>query len=379
MLEISLGRIPAISGGAGALARLPALLQELTDARRLVVLIDPGLQAAGHSDTVAALLKAQGLQPLMAALPPGEPKEATVDALVAEAHAHGASAVVCIGGGSTMDAGKLVANLASGGGTVARYRLAATPLPKARLPLICVPSTAGTGAEATAVSVLSSADGVKYWFWGPTLKPDQILHDPEIMTGLPAAITAATGVDALVHAMEAATNLNATPLNNLFAYRAIELVTRWLPVAVSEPGNLEARAAMLEAATLAGIAIDNAGTAIAHNIGHALGSVAAVPHGRAVAIGMAATLAWNVEAAPEVYEPVAAAMGLTGGAPALSGAFRAFLRQVGVDLAAPGLQAAELALQMAEPENAAMLRSNRRDVAADDLRRHAEAVVALAR
>jgi alcohol dehydrogenase class IV len=220
---------------------------------------------------------------------------------------------------------------------------------------------------------------VKYWFWAPALKPDLILHDPEIVIGLPPAITAATGIDALVHAIEAATNLNATPLNNLFAYRAIELVRRWLPIAVAEPSNLEARAGMLEAATLAGVAIDNAGTAIAHNVGHALGSIAGVPHGRAVAIGMAATLAWNVDADPDVYAPVADAMGVAGGAAALADAFLDFVRQVGVDLALPGLQAGRLAAQMDAPENAAMLRSNRRPVAVEDLRRHANAVVALAR
>jgi alcohol dehydrogenase class IV len=278
-----------------------------------------------------------------------------------------------------MDAGKLIANLAPQGEAVASYRLAIAPLPKARLPLICVPSTAGTGAEATSVSVLSSAEGVKYWFWAPALKPDLILHDPEIVIGLTPAITAATGIDALVHAIEAATNLNATPLNNLFAYRAIELVRRWLPIAVAEPSNLVARAGMLEAATLAGVAIDNAGTAIAHNVGHALGSIAGVPHGRAVAIGMAATLAWNVDADPDVYAPVADAMGVAGGAAALADAFLDFVRQVGVDLALPGLQAERLAAQMDAAENAAMLRSNRRPVAVDDLRLHANAVVALAR
>jgi alcohol dehydrogenase class IV len=310
-------------------------------------------------------------------LPPGEPKEATVDDCVAQARDAGVGSVVCVGGGSTIDAGKLVASLVLEGEAVAAYRLAAHPLPRQRLPLICAPTTAGTGAEATAVSVLSAKDGVKYWFWAASLKPDLILHDPAVTVALPAAMTASTGIDALVHAMEAATNLNASPTNNMFAYRAIELVTRWLPAAVRDPAGLEARARMLEAATLAGVAIDNAGTAIAHNIAHALGSLAPVAHGRAVAIGMCATLAWNVEAHPEAYEGVAQAMGVAGGAPALPAAFIAFVRSVGVDLTVEGVSADRLADQMGRPENAAMLNSNRRPASPQDLVDHAHAVLAL--
>ena len=153
---------------------------------------------------------------------------------------------------------------------------------------------------------------------------------------------------------------------------------RWLPVAVLEPADLEARARMLEAATLAGIAIDNAGTAIAHNIGHALGSLAQVPHGRAVAIGMGATLAWNVEADPQRYAGVARAMGVVGGPADLPAAFLEFVRAVGVDLAVPGVAAPALAGQMARPENAAMLASNPRPVEPGMLARHAEAALSLA-
>ena len=129
-------------------------------------------------------------------------------------------------------------------------------------------------------------------------------------------------------------------------------------------------------ATLAGIAIDNAGTAIAHNIAHALGSLGAATHGRAVAIGMCATLGWNVEADAAAYAGVAQAMGLDSPED-LPGAFEDFVRAVGVDLSVDNVTAAALARQMAEPENAAMLASNRRPVDAGDLARHAAAVLAL--
>ena len=378
MFEISIGRIPAITGSAGATNDLASHLAALSDSRKVALMADPALEAGGQLRRILAALEEAGFETLPIVLPPGEPKERLVDAAVAQVRTFAAGAMVCLGGGSAMDAGKVVANLAPAGEGVASYRLAAQPMPRERLPLICAPTTAGTGAEATAVSVLSSPEGVKYWFWANSLKPDLILHDPALAVGLPAAVTAATGVDALVHAIEAATNANATPTNNIFAYRAIELVATWLPVAVRTPSDLEARARMLEAATFAGVAIDNAGTAIAHNIGHALGSLAPVPHGRAVAIGMCATLAWNVEANAHVYEPVARAMGVAGGAGALPAAFNAFVRSLGVDLKVAGVAADQLARQMAEPENAAMLQSNRRPATPEDLIRHAAAAVALA-
>jgi len=378
MHDISLGRIPAIAGAPGAARDLGTHVADLTSSRRSFILLDPALDSAERRAELIERLGESGIAASLFVLPPGEPKEVTVEAAADQARTFDAGSVIAIGGGSTMDAGKLVASLIAATERVSVYRLAATPLPKGRLPLICVPTTAGTGAEATAVSVLSAPDGIKYWFWADGLKPDLIVHDPALALGLPAAVTAATGVDALVHAIEASTNANATATNNIFAYRAIALVAEYLPVAFATPADLEARARLLEAATLAGIAIDNAGTAIAHNIGHALGSLAPVPHGRAVAIGMCATLAWNVESHPDVYAPVAVAMGIAGGASELPAAFLRFVRDVGIDLHVRDVQAEALAKQMAQPENAAMLASNRRAATPDDLLRHAEAALALA-
>lgn len=378
MHDITLGRIPAIRGGAGAARDLGARVAAFATKRRTLILLDPALDDAARRDAIIGGLATADFTASLFILPPGEPKEATAQAAVEQARAFDAGMIIAIGGGSTMDTGKLVANLAADHAGIAAYRLAAAPLPSDRLPLVCIPTTAGTGAEATAVSVLSGPDGTKYWFWAEGLKPDLIIHDPELMIGLPAAITALTGIDAIVHAIEAAANANANATNNVFAWRAIGLIRRYLPAAIVAPTDLEARARMLEAATFAGIAIDNAGTAIAHNIGHALGSLVSIPHGRAVAIGMCATLAWNVETAPDIYSPVAAAMGVEGGAADLPAAFADFVSSVGIDLAVSGLSASELAAQMAQPENAAMLASNRRAATPDDLLRHAEAALSLA-
>lgn len=196
--------------------------------------------------------------------------------------------------------------------------------------------------------------------------------DPVLTTGLPTHLTAATGVDALVHAIEAATNANANAANNLYAHEAIRLVVKHLRRAVEKPDNVEARGGVQWAATLAGIAIDNCGTAIAHNIGHALASLRPIHHGRVVGLALRATLPWNIENDDGVYAAAAAAMGEPAHATKLPGAFERIVRDVGIKVSLAGeghdgITPAQLAAQMARPENSAMRRSNRRAVSDTDL------------
>ena len=166
-------------------------------------------------------------------------------------------------------------------------------------------------------------------------------------------------------------------------YAAIRLVVKHLPKAVREPKNIAARAGMLDAAALGGLAIHKAGTALAHNIGHALGSLAPVPHGLAVTLAMAATAEWVVEGNREGFARVAEAMGEGADADTVPGAFRRLARDVGLDLdtsaAAPGLTAETLAAAMAAPENASMRKSTKRFVADEDLLPLAEMTLALGR
>jgi len=233
-----------------------------------------------------------------------------------------------------------------------------------------VPTTAGTGSEATRTAVLSRADRTKIWLWGDAIKADEIVLDPELTLGLPPALTAATGMDALVHAVEAATNRNASLANDVFAHEAIRLVAGNLERAVADGRDVAARGALQRAAMLAGVAIDNAGTAIAHNVGHALASLRPVHHGRAVALAMLATNDWNARQDEDGrWAACAAAMG----APELGfpRAFERLLRAVAVPVALAdgfaGVTAAALAERVAAPENAPMRQSNRRPVADLDL------------
>src|SRR5262249_2734713 len=146
------------------------------------------------------------------------------------------------------------------------------------------------------------------WTWGDEMLPDIVILDPSATVTMPAHVTTATGLDAFVHALEACSGQRRNGLSAAPATHAMRLVVEHLPRAVDSPGDLAARQGMQEAALLAGMAIDNCGTGIAHSIGHALGSLYHVPHGVAVAIGLRAALPWNVSGAGEAYEVAAAAL-----------------------------------------------------------------------
>jgi alcohol dehydrogenase class IV len=374
MTTISLARVPDIVQGAGALEALgPTLQGRLPAGSGVLLAADPGLKSSGFGDTAAASLAGAGFRVVVFEDIKSDPTMAQVDAAVALARQERVAAVVALGGGSAMDVGKTIAGISGGREGAAHYGLCANPFPASRLVSVCVPTTAGTGSEATRTAVLADAGGAKVWLWGDELKPSLILLDPVLTTGLPPALTAATGIDALVHAVEASTNANANAANDLYCHQAIRLVVRHLVRAVEAPRDLEARAGLQWAATLAGIGIDNCGTAIAHNIGHALASLRPVHHGRAVGLAMRATLAWNCEAdADGRFAAVAALLGEGGDARRLPDAFDRLLRRAGVKVSLAGeghdhVTPAELARQMGRPENEAMRRSNRRPVADADL------------
>ncbi len=375
---------PRTVSGPGALAGLGEEVRALVGDKAAVLLVaDSGLKPLGIVESAANALRGAGLFVATYADIAGEPKEAQVEAARTVGRLADAKAVICLGGGSALDAGKLAAVMLGTDAPVSAFRLAVEPLPEKSVPIVCVPTTAGTGSEMTGISVVSDAAKTKFWFWGAPLEADLALLDPELTVGLPAKFTAMTGMDALVHAIEAATNRHASPESDAAAYQAIDLVIANLPTAVREPENLAARGKMLEAAALGGLAIHKAGTALAHNIGHALGSLAPVPHGLAVTLAMAATAEWVVEGNREAFARVAEAMGEGTDADAVPAAFRRLATEIGLSAdasaATPGLTADTLATAMAAPENAAMRKSTKRFVADEDLLSLAEMTLALGR
>jgi alcohol dehydrogenase len=362
MQSFTLSPIPEIRFGAGCLAELAATAQALggKDANVLIV-ADPALGNLGITGRATEILAKAGFETTVYDGLKGEPKQGDIDTAAGMARAVEARIIVGLGGGSALDTAKLVACCAVSGLGAAAYALCATPLPADRLPVIAVPTTAGTGSEVTRVSVFANADKVKVWAWGEELKPDVAILDPELTIAVPPHITAATGLDALVHAIEACTNKHRTDGNDLYCLKAISLIAANLEKAVKDPTDLEARGAMLLGSCYGGIGIDNCGTALAHNISHAVADLAPIPHGRATGLAMLATIDWVAEGNPQAFGRVARAMGAEDAVSAFGRLVRASglkisLEGDGLDLGNPEL----LARHMASPANNPMRKSTAR-------------------
>lgn len=373
-----IGAMPRLVGGAGALGHLPETIDP--GCASVLLVCDAGVAAAGLGDCAAeALGTKRSIEWFVA--PAGEPTVATVDAAAACARALERPAIIGLGGGTALDIAKLVSGLARVDDGIAHYALGAATFPE-RAPAVMVPTTAGTGSEVTRTCILSDETGRKLWAWSEVLAPDAVVLDPRLTASLPRPLTVGTGLDAFVHALEAATGRSANPLSEAHALRAIRFATDALGQAASVPDDLDARASMQHAALLAGMAIDAAGTGIAHNIGHALGSLYHVPHGIAVALGLQASLSWSIEAAPRRFAACAEAFAHAGHAGDLAAAFDAWLDRLAFAQIAGthlphAVDATALAASMLAPENAPMARNSARPATAEDLRRLADRVAEL--
>jgi alcohol dehydrogenase class IV len=350
--------VPAVAVGPGSLDRLASL-----PVGRAVIVADEAVVATGYVARVVTGLGARRVE--IHVVPPGEPSVRSVDEAAAAVRAAGPAVVVVgVGGGSALDTAKLaaVAAVPVGQVSVAGYVLGARPLPRG-VPVVAVPTTAGTGSEVTRTCVVSDDAGRKVWMWGDELLPELVLLDPAATVTMPAHVTSASGLDAFVHAIEAASGRRANPLVTAPALEALRLVLDHLPAAVAGGEDLEVRQAMQEAALLAGLAIDAGGTGIAHAIGHALGTLAHVPHGVAVALGLGASLPWSVAGAPGAYRTVAASLGRP--VEAIPDAYAALVAQAGLPSAVRRVgplpvSVDELADTMTGKENLPMLTNSSR-------------------
>ncbi len=287
-----------------------------------VIVSEAGLIAAGLVAEVEAALAAEVI-----GVPPGEPQVGTVCELAAVLAATGADTVVAVGGGSVIDTVKLAALLVGDPAGLERRLRGAAPFP-AGLAVVAVPSTAGSGAEVTRTAIVSHR-GRKTWAWDERLRPERAVLAPILTLGLPPGVTVASGLDAFVHAVEAATGIRSTSEIAALGLPAAEVVFRRLGEVVDRPVALEGRAALLQAATMAGMAIDAGGTGIGHAVGHAVGSVTAIPHGVAVMLGLRAGLEWTLEEAAGAYRGLVARICPRTGVEGLPAAFDALLEGVG--------------------------------------------------
>ncbi len=354
--------VPRIVAGAGSLGQLPGFLAQ-RGAASVVLVSDEGVQNAGLVSRVLDALGDAGETRTHIA-PAGEPTVADVDAAAALVREHPGATVVGLGGGTAMDTAKLAAALAESGGSAGECLLRPAGYAGKR-PSVLVPTTAGTGSEVTRTAVCADADGRKMWCWGEELLADLVLLDPTLTTSLPLVLTATTGLDAFVHAVEAVTGQRRNEFASASGLHAVRLIARHLRAAVAAPGHLPSRQRMQEAACLAGLARENGGTGIAHTIGHALGTVHGIPHAVAVAVALRAVMPWNIIGDQARFTRVAEAFA-PGARPAdLPRLYNQLLADVGFVAALEPhrgvtIEARELSEACLAPENLPTVRNNTR-------------------
>ena len=259
-----------------------------------------------------ATLQAQLPQAVFYEMPTGEPTTTMLEAALAHLTSKQCDGVIAIGGGSVIDLAKALAVLAK----MPELTLAdmATTKRIERLPLVAVPTTAGTGSEATKVTVIiDEQQGIKLNPGHPALIPDVVVLDALLTVNLPKSFTAFTGLDALTHAIEAFVSTNATPLSDFYALEAVRLLTDHIEVVYEEPHNLAAREGMLLGSFYAGIAFSNASTNLAHATGRALGTKFHLPHGQSVALMHPFVVEYSMESCADRYDEIAAQIGLKQG------------------------------------------------------------------
>jgi alcohol dehydrogenase class IV len=297
--------VPAIAVEWSGARRLGEILAARFGPRRAMVVTDRGVRGAGLLEPVLASLTAAGF---IAAVFDGvvaDPPEAVVHASADAARGFAADMVIGLGGGSSLDVAKLCAILAAGSQPLAEmYGIG--KVRGERLPLVLIPTTAGTGSEVTNIAVITTGETTKLGVVSPQLFADFALLDAELTVGLPVAHTAATGIDAMVHAIEAYTSkIKKNPISDALAREALRLLSGSLVAACRDGRDRAAREAMLLGAALAGQAFTNAPVAAVHALAYPLGGHYHVPHGLSNALMLGPVLRFNMAAAAPLYAELA--------------------------------------------------------------------------
>jgi len=305
---------------------------------RPLLVTDPGLVNIGLIEPVYAALVEAGLNVVMFDQVKEDPPEAIVLQAAQMGQTEQVDGVIAVGGGSSMDVAKVVAVLLGGEQTLPEL-YGVDQITGGRLPLILVPTTAGTGSEVTPVAVITTGETTKAGVSSAILLPDIAVLDADLTLGLPSMITAMTGIDAMVHAIEAYTSRHKkNPLSDNLARQALHLLSRNIRTAVMAGGNRAARSNMLLGAMLAGQAFANAPVAAVHALAYPLGGHYHIPHGLSNSLVLPAVLEFNAPDAHELYAELAEIVifGAISGSPeARTKAFIESLRQLIVDINLP--------------------------------------------
>ncbi|HWK40968.1 MAG TPA: iron-containing alcohol dehydrogenase [Croceibacterium sp.] len=381
MRAVELCQVRNIRTGTGCIEHVGADCAS-TGASRVFIVTSQAI--VGMAETLRDQLDRAGLACTIHAGPDSEPTLAQLDTAIAAARGFDADFVIGLGGGSAMDVAKLIAALASGQQNFAEV-VGIGLLASRALPLACIPTTAGTGSEVTPIAIVEDeAAELKKGVVSPHLVPDFAYLDPQLTVSMPAKVTAATGIDALTHCIEAYTNRFSHPLMDSWALEGIRLVAGNLKTAVRDPGNLPAREAMLLASHLGGMCLGPVNTAAVHALAYPLGGEFHVAHGVANSLLLPHVMRFNIEAAPERYAAVAHALGVKASPDAMRDAqegvslIERLSEAVGIDRrlsdigigqnALPKMAAAAMTVQR-------LLRNNPRDVTEADALRIYEAAL----
>ncbi len=300
---------PEIVFGVGSTGEVAHAVARL-GGRRPFLVTDAGLGETGWVDEIARDLRSAGLDPVVWSEPTPNPKDHEIEAGVDVYRDRGCDVLVAVGGGSVMDAAKGVAILAANDGRILDYEgvdRVAAPIP----PLVMVPTTAGTGADVSQFCIVTDTGrGTKITILGRSLVPDITVIDPRLLTTMPEWLSAATGLDALTHGIEAFVSLAHNPLTDDHALRAVTLVIGTLARTIDDPTSLPMRTVMAQASLEGGLAFTNAILGAAHAMSHQVGGLLDLPHGVINGILLPHVIRFNADADGSPYVPVARQLGL---------------------------------------------------------------------
>ncbi|GGE80732.1 iron-containing alcohol dehydrogenase [Massilia psychrophila] len=298
--------VPHLVSMPGAAAQLGQHVSaHFPQARRALIVTDPGFLRTGLVEAPKRDLEHHALTVLVYSKVVADPPEQVVLDAVAFARNNAVDIVIGIGGGSSMDVAKLIAVLAGSEQIIGQIYGIGNVTGK-RLPLVQVPTTAGTGSEVTNIAIVTTGETTKMGVVAPQLYADLAVLDAELTLGLPPVVTAATGIDAMVHAIEAFTSKHKkNPLSDMLARQALSLLSNNLLTACENGANMQARQAMLLGAFLAGQAFSNSPVAAVHALAYPIGGIFHVPHGLSNSLVLPHVLRFNMPQALDHYAEIA--------------------------------------------------------------------------
>ncbi|MCG8590445.1 MAG: iron-containing alcohol dehydrogenase [Proteobacteria bacterium] len=321
-------RVPVTFVGPDAARELCGAVAQ-SGARKVLIVSDAVLAELGIVGRIAASLEAAGVAAVTYDGVEPDPTFHQVEAGLALLQREACDAVLALGGGSPMDAAKVIAAAATNGGN-ARKLEGLFKVRKPPVPIYAIPTTAGTGSEVTLAAVVSEPDThTKRFFIDPKLLPDMAALDPTLMTGLPPKVTAATGMDALTHAIESFISKSATPRTRAWSVAAVKLIFNHLPVAHADGADLDARKAMALASYYAGLAFTRTSVGYVHAIAHTFGALYRTPHGWANSIALPHVLEFSLPKCVSQLAQLGEAIGVQAASPeAKARAFIAAVREL---------------------------------------------------